>query len=100
MSDKEDIEKTGSLRDFVVEFAMEHDLTNITDKSDPEFQKLLKLAADKWQLELSVLREASSEDLLYLLEHCPFLQIIERGEKAEGFAAVEKVEAASGLGYA
>ena len=43
---------------------------------DDNFEKELEAAADKLNVEIDYLRTIKPEELLYLLDHCPFLQIV------------------------
>jgi len=66
------------------------------DINEPQnFEQLAKDASEKLGVDIDVMREITPEEILYLLDHCPFLQIVNL-EVGLGNEEVSLVKADSG----
>ena len=61
-----------------------------------DFEAQIKLAQERFNLELDYLRYISPEEMLWLLDHCPFLQVVNPNAVSEDTKAVEIIRAESG----
>lgn len=61
------------------------------NKSDDGIEKTIQEASKKLHIDIDVLREISPEEVQYLLDHCPFLQIVgpEMALEKEAFKLIQ-----------
>jgi len=67
----------------------------MTNTTDDELQQQIEQAADKLKIEPDFLRQITPEEIEYLLDRCPFLQIV-GPETLETPGAVKIIRASSG----
>ena len=63
--------------------------------TDPDIEKKIQEASEKLNVDIDWARSISVEEILYLLDHCPFLQIVDTKAALED-QKLELVEADSG----
>lgn len=69
----------------------------MTDKNTPDnLDQIMQDAAKKLDLDIDILRSVSAKELLYLIDHCPFLQITDTAMKSISDEPVKIITAESG----
>ena len=83
---------------FVNQFLLANDIekSELADKSKDELKELIEVMAQTFKIDINYFRDVSAADVLYLLDHYPFLIIKDRGETAVPYEQVQIVEAVSG----